>query len=241
MLVEQGIDIHAHILPETDDGAKTWEEAVEMMKAISHQGFSRVIATPHFAFSQNPDILRQKAERLNQEARSLSLDIRVSLGQEILYFEDIVSYLAEEKALPLAGSRYVLIEFMPEVPYSKMEKGVRDMVNSGYLPVIAHGERYGCLWEKGKLDDIIHSGAYIQMNYRSLSGGWMDKRARWCRKQVLEGRVHFLGTDMHNMKTRPPETKEASEWIRKHGGEELLERLTKINPQCILKDRLLEI
>lgn len=238
-MLERGIDIHAHILPETDDGAKDWEEAAAMLRAASEEGFKRVIATPHFSFSQNPELLRRKAEQLNEEAYCRSLDIRISLGQEILYFEDIVSFLSEEKTLTLAGSHYVLVEFLPEETFSRIERGVRELVQNGYFPILAHAERYYCLYGKGKLEDIIRSGAYIQMNYRCLEGGLFDRRTSWCRKQVLEGRVHFLGTDMHNMRSRPPKTERAAAWIEKHGGRELLEQLTRENPSYILEDKII--
>ncbi len=109
----------------------------------------------------------------------------------------------------------------------------------GYLPIIAHAERCLCLHEKERLKDLIHSGALIQMNYRSLEGGWMNGAARWCRKQVIEGRVHFLGTDMHNMAHRPPQTERAGEWICRHCGRETLEQLTRRNPQHILENKML--
>ena len=106
--------------------------------------------------------------------------------------------------------------------------------------MIAHGERYHSLFEKGRLKELIRSGGYIQINYSSLAGNMLSPVTRWCRRQLLEGNVHFLATDMHRMNYRPPRTEEVQHWIEKKGGKGLLHQLMVSNPSCILQDRLLE-
>ena len=239
--MEGWIDIHAHILPQVDDGAADWEDSAGLLEAAARQGFGHIIATPHFNRKSGLDLIMGKYEKLELLGKERNPEpVGISLGQEILYFEDITEYLDQGKALTLAGSRYVLVEFMPEDSAAVILRGTRRLLERGYLPVIAHGERYHSLFEKGRLKELIRSGGYIQINYSSLAGNMLSPVTRWCRRQLLEGNVHFLATDMHRMNYRPPRTEEVQHWIEKKGGKGLLHQLMVSNPSCILQDRLLE-
>lgn len=75
---------------------------------------------------------------------------------------------------------------------------VRQMQMAGYVPILAHVERYHVLREEGRLEELADTGARIQMNYSSIDGGWNNNTAQWCKRQLKDGLVHYLGTDMHN-------------------------------------------
>ena len=107
------IDIHAHILPGVDDGAHDWDEAAGSLKLAYGQGIRHIIATPHFTGNQDPGLLQELCTCLDYQAKAIADGFGVSLGQEIMYFENLVEYLNQGKALTLAGSRYVLVEFGP--------------------------------------------------------------------------------------------------------------------------------
>lgn len=234
------IDIHAHILPEVDDGAPDWKISKAMMWEAYQQGVCCIIATPHYRKGQDKLGIQQKAEELNEAASKLCPGMEIKLGQEVMYFEDLSEYLKGGEVFTLAESRYVLVEFMPSDPCSRLLRAVRQLVQSGYLPVIAHWERYGCLYEPGRLEELIQCGAFIQTNCGSIRGRWGSSRAGWRRKQILEGKVHFLGSDMHDLHNRPPGMEKAAAWLDAHG-QGLLEKITQINPQHILDDRLLQL
>ena len=136
------VDIHTHILPGVDDGAGDWEETITLLKMAYEQGTRHLIATPHFSRRQEVGRLKELCRRLEREAGSISSDYHVSLGQEIMYFESILEYLGEGKALTLAGSRYVLVEFAPGDSFGRISRAVRQLVQASYFPVIAHVERY---------------------------------------------------------------------------------------------------
>lgn len=229
------IDIHAHILPGVDDGAADWEEARWMLQCAYEQGIRTVIATPHYSHRQEVGKLRELAGRLETEAKKIAPDYHIYMGQEILYFDSMVERLQEGQALTLAGSRYVLVEFMPEVPYQKLYQAIRKIRMSGYRPVIAHVERYGALREEGRLEELAEAGCRMQMNYRSLQGGIFDKNARWCRKQVQEGRIDVLGTDAHHRDYRTPEIKKSLEWLEAYTDGETLAAMTRGNARRILE------
>lgn len=210
------VDIHAHILPGVDDGAADWEEARWMLQCAYKQGINTVIATPHYTHRQDVGRLRKLAGQLDEEAKKIAPDFAVFLGQEILYFDSMVERLKEGQALTMAGSRYVLVEFMPELSYKKLYQAVRTVLMAGYYPVLAHIERYRALRDEGQMEELAETGCHMQMNYRSLQGGLFDRDARWCRKQVLDGRIQFLGTDMHHKEYRTPEIGKSLEWLEGH-------------------------
>ena len=119
------------------------------------------------------------------------------------------------------------------------------MTMAGYLPVLAHIERYQCLREKGRLEELMKEGAYLQMNYGSLtklSHFWKIRERldrRWCRRTLLAGYISFLGTDMHGNRHRVPNSAKAIAWIRKKGGSELARQLSIENPEKIILDEKL--
>ena len=112
------------------------------------------------------------------------------------------------------------------------------------VPVIAHAERYDCLKEKGRTKELARCGAYLQMNAGSLGGGLFDRRAAWCRKEILRGNIHFIATDMHGVVIRPPELEEAVRWMTRQdrngqdaGG--MAKRLLRQNQEHVLRDSVL--
>ena len=238
------VDIHAHILPGVDDGASDWEETGEMLHMAHEQGITHIIATPHYIPGQDTKKLGEMAEKLQEAACSVSEDMRVGLGQEVQYFEELPSFLEQGKVLTLAGSRYVLVEFLPGDGYMRLFRAVRRLVQSSYLPIIAHAERYDCLKEKGRTKELARCGAYLQMNAGSLAGGIFDRQAAWCRKEILRGNIHFIATDMHGVVIRPPELEEAVRWMTRQGGSRqdavgMAERLLRQNQEHILRDAVL--
>lgn len=213
------IDIHAHILPGVDDGSRDWDESREMLGEAYGQGIRHIVATPHYSRRGLPQDLHGLACRLEEEARRIAPDLRISLGQETYYHEGLVENLREGKGLTLAGSQYVLVEFDPQVPYQDMFQAVRKMTMARYIPVIAHMERYTCLREERNLSDLLQCDCRLQMNYSSLeANGVWDREAGWCRRQILEGRIYCLGTDMHRMDYRKPDLEGSLKWLVGHVG-----------------------
>lgn len=233
------IDIHAHILPGVDDGAHDWDEAAALLKLAYGQGIRHIIATPHFTGNQDLGLLMELCTCLDNQAKAIADGFGVSLGQEIMYFENLVDYLNQGKALTLAGSRYVLVEFGPSDSLGRIKRAVRQLVQASYFPVIAHVERYKWLFEQERPEELVEYGAYLQMNARSLNGGWMDKKARWCRKNLKKGTIHFIATDMHDPSDRTPDIQTAVSWMEHNMGVRTSVTITRTNPGYILQDRML--
>ena len=216
-------------------GAKDMEEAKELLRMAISQGVTGVVATPHDSRRGVSQRLERLAEGLEREIQKEYPDFFVRLGQETCYHEELTARLQKKEALTLAGSRYVLVEFPETVGYNSLFQGIRKLLGVGYQPVLAHIERYGCLRQAG-LEELASIGCFFQMNYDSLSGMWIQPDVRWCRRQVKEGKIHILATDMHRPQYRPPSVRKAFRWLEKHLSREQIERMTYVNPLRIVED-----
>ena len=236
-------DIHCHILPGIDDGSSSMEETIEMVLMAEEQGIKKVIATPHYSGqfkNDNPEKIRRLCQETEEQIRKKTgKEFTVYPGQEIFYADGVIDKLNRGELLTMAGSDYVLLEFHPQVPYSLIYQVVREMLMNQYLPILAHVERYGVLREKGKIEELIEAGAYIQVSYHSLCGKWYAETPRWCKKMLKNGNVHFLATDMHSPRSRRPKAAEAMEWIEKHLNDTYQEEILYKNAEMILKNEKL--
>lgn len=233
------IDVHAHILPGVDDGARDFAETSRLLRFSISQGFGAVIATPHGSRGNGGagiEKLAELTELARQEIQKEHPDFELYLGQETRYHEELPQKLREGKACTMAGSRYVLVEFETGDGYSRLLGGIRALSLAGFLPVLAHVERYGCLRQDERLEGLAEMGCVFQMNYGSLQGSWLSPRVRWCRRQVCEGRIQLLGTDMHRTDYRPPDTAKAMHWLEKNVREELVEAMTRKNALHMIRD-----
>lgn len=237
------IDIHTHILPGIDDGARDWEQTKRMLKLQSEEGVSKIIATPHFDMEQNrntPERIRELVQQANDIAREMSLDITLYPGCEVLFSPGVPEAYRQGEILTLAQSRYLLVEFFPRSSFQEIREGIRELCMEGAIPVIAHVERYECLMnEYDRLFELEKIGAFMQMNGRSLLGRPWDKRVRMCRKLIRNGFIHFLGSDCHNETERPPKMQEIYETIAHFCDEEMAKSLAGENANHILEKTFL--
>lgn len=231
-------DIHSHILPGVDDGAKDMETTKSMLRLAKKQGIHTIIATPHYKVGQYKVTAKQLEElqrQVQQEADKEGIDIEILLGNELYYSRDICSRLENKKALTLAGSRYVLVEFSPTQPYTEIYQGMRELIQEGYAPILAHIERYDCLHKeknKDKIQELIRLGVYMQMNVQSL-------QKRYWRKLVKGGYIHFLGSDSHNTKNRSPKMQEGLKQLGRMVTRKQMEKILIENPQCLRENKFI--
>lgn len=231
------VDVHTHVLPGVDDGSRDMEESCALLRKAAKQGVTAVIATPHYSRKRGTEGYRELTEELQTKIQEEFPDFSVYLGQETYYHEELPEALRDGQALTMAGSRYVLVEFDPLVPYQTLFRGLRRLLSSGYIPILAHFERYACLRQEKNLEDLEGCGCKLQMNYESLQGSLFSKDLRWCRKQVQQGRVHLLGTDMHRLDYRPPEMDAAMRWLQGHVDGRVINQMVYENPRCIIKNK----
>lgn len=240
--MKQGyIDIHTHILPGIDDGARDMDMTEELLKAQIAEGVTDIIATPHFDMEENfQDIseICEKVEQVQKKASELSDDLTIYPGCEILFSQGILELLAQDQIPTLADTNYILVEFYPSESHKEIYRALRDIVQLGKTPILAHVERYESLIRhEDTIHDLIELGAYIQMNTRSLTGKRFDKRTCFCKSVVKKGYVHFLGSDCHNMEHRPPQMEKTAKVLEKVAGERMMEKLTRENAELLLQGK----
>jgi len=221
------VDLHSHILPQFDDGAKSEEETLKMGKIAMEEGISKIIATPHYIygdFTPSKEELLEKVNWINNLFIKEEVDIEVLPGNEIYLTPEVPKLLQDGKVLSLNNGPYVLIEFpMADIPIYA-EEILYEVRLLGYKPVIAHPERYGKIIENPNiLKDLIEQGNYVQVNSESVTGKLGGKVQATVEILLKHNMVHFIGTDAHSCGGRPPKVKNALEVIKEWIGNKAVE------------------
>lgn len=232
------IDIHSHIICGIDDGPTTMELSEKMLQKAYDEGFTTIIATPHcskgFKRYSKEDVMKQ-CETLDRYAKEhIFSEFNVVPGQEIYYNEASLRRIQAEEVIPLGTSNYILLEFDPDVPFSHMLKALREVSMSTYFVVLAHIERYACLYNTKNLLEIRQMGILTQMNYADIGGKWYQKSTAFCRKCLRNGLVDFLGTDMHDDALRASQAVSAFDWMSKNLDADYIKHITETNANDIL-------
>ena len=238
-MIQNIIDIHSHILPGLDDGARTLEETMETLSHAREQNVRDIFVTPHFhpgRYMVSPSEIYRSADVVRRECERRGLDIRLHLGQECYYYSELAEHLQKGTVLTLADSRYVLLEFDPDCSYSRMLYGVQELLSIGYQPVLAHFERYRCLNHMEHLYELRERGVLLQMNFDTLHGRGFLFGRNPCRAMVKQGLVDYLGSDCHGTHFRPLQITDTLKWMEKELEPELLHQLLVRNPENILNE-----
>ena len=221
-------DFHSHILPGVDDGSRSVEESLKMLRLLAQQGIRYVLATPHFyANHDSPERFLRRRNAAWQELSSAMRDIpgipRVGLAAEVYYFHGISdSEVLPQMAFP--GGKYILLE-MPHSPWTEvMYREMEDIyVKWGITPVIAHVDRYiGPFRTHGIPDRLAQLPVLVQANAEFfLQRGTV----RLAHQMLKKDKIHLLGSDCHNLKSRSPNIGDALAVIENRLGQDALHRL----------------
>ena len=198
------VDIHNHILPGIDDGAKTIEESLELIRAYEELGIRHFIATPHILpalYPNTSESIHNAHEKLMEallEQRLTGVSI-VPAAEHMIddTFEDLLN---QDGVLPLKGG-YLLVEMSYLQPSLNFDEAIIQITKKGLTPVLAHPERYMYLHQTpGKYQEYRQKGILFQLNMLSL-GPYYGKDVQKMAHQLLEdGMIDFIGTDTHSMK-----------------------------------------
>ena len=234
------IDFHSHILPGIDDGSKSVEESISMLRMEAEQGIEHVIATPHFyANHDTPERFlarRSGAEALlRTEMEKHSGLPKLSVGAEVHFFKGISDSDAIS-ALTIAQKKCILIEMIPSPWGESVYRELEDLYEKrGLVPILAHLDRYisrfrtyGIPQRLEELPVLVQANAEFFLN-RSTSSMAL--------RMLREDRIHFLGSDCHNLKSRKPDLGAALIRIRKHLGETALARINSYERDVLGEDQ----
>ena len=233
------IDMHCHILPGADDGARDEAEMKAMLRMAYKDGIRCIIATPHYHPVHGacpPEILREKLIQTRQAAHKIDSRFRIYLGNEIFYQQDLDFLLKKREVLSMNRRNYILIEFSPFDSYFRIRQGLQKLQSSGYEVILAHTERYKSIIQNpDTADELFEMGVHIQINAGSICGKTGREAKKFTRYLLDRDLVFCTGTDAHNTKNRAPLMHKAAEYVSKHYGINTTRRIFFSNAMQMLK------
>ena len=233
------IDIHTHLLYGVDDGSKSIEESVSIIKHLSEIGVTDIVLTPHYI-----NYTIHSSSKINNEIRMQDLKIRLAsegikvnlyLGNEIYIDDEIISLLNEGKISPINDSKYLLIELPMSGECENYFDIFLDLINIGYTVILAHPERYHSFQKDlNKVYELEEIGVLFQCNIGSILGDYGKEAKKTIKKLLKEGLVSFLASDIHREKSDYNFIENAKNKLRKYITEEEINNLLENNARKIL-------
>ena len=236
-------DIHTHILPGVDDGAPDMSQARKLLRMAWENGTRTVFLTPHYRgkYKQHtPQELKENYHWLRELLQDEFPDMHIYLGSEVSYEADAPEAMLAGSILTLKDSRYVLLEFQTTVLRSQILSGVSETIRCGFIPIIAHIERYNIMRTSPALpEELREMGALLQLNADSVMGRNGFRIKNLCHKLLSSKLVHFIASDAHDQKRRPPMLRKCFLHIHKKYGPEYAAALFYDNAQAIIEKRVM--
>jgi protein-tyrosine phosphatase len=232
------VDIHSHILPEVDDGPKSWDVSVAMCRAAAADGITHQVATPHAndRYHYDREYLRGLVAHLQQLVGDAP---RLSLGCDFhLSYENIQDALAHPTRYVIDGTRYLLVEFSNySVPQQTTESFLK-LGDCGITVIITHPERNPILRESlQRVVEWAEQGCVIQMTGSALTGFWGERTRRAAQWLLERQAVHVIATDAHDLEKRVPILSTSRDAAAEICGAEVAEALVELNPRAIITNQ----
>lgn len=207
-------DLHCHFLPGVDDGVRDIEESLALVQGLASIGFSRLMATPHIRPGMfDNDAAQLSAAYATWKAQTASMALpETHLASEHFFDDGVYARLLRGEGLPYPAQRVeqprrsILVEFKDFFPPG-FERGVRELRRKGMTVVIAHPERYRCVWQDDScLDPLLEAGAFLLLDACAVTGKYGAEPERAAKKLIEGGAYEAACTDSH----RPADVEEAS-------------------------------
>lgn len=223
-------DMHSHVLPGLDDGAKSMRQSLDMLRIARDEGIETIYATPHFMPGKgcpDRDTISRELEKLREAASDEGLTVRLRHGAEYFFRQEVLSLLETDGIVPLEGTECVLTEFAPWEEERYIRRALCDILDRGFIPVIAHVERYGSLMKKNyeSIREMRRLGALLQINTGSVMGVFGGRAKHDTRALLKEGLVDLLGTDAHSDGKRAPRITQCAAYLYRKLDRKYAERL----------------
>ncbi|CAA6822383.1 MAG: Unknown protein [uncultured Sulfurovum sp.] len=196
------VDIHSHLLPGIDDGAQTLKESIALIKQFHLLGYSKLITTPHIISDYYPntrEIITEKLDIVKKALEEEEINISIEAGAE--YYVDMSFFnLIEDRNLLTFMKHYVLFETNYTSKPIILEEIIRNLLQKGYIPVLAHPERYSYLhYDIRAYKHLKAQGVLFQINARSLYNN-SKPTSNMALQLIKHGLVDFIGSDAHRMR-----------------------------------------
>lgn len=195
------VDFHTHILYGVDDGAKTPEDTIKMLKEAREVGFDKIILTSHYMEDYyKSDVLERNKKKMAIDAyiQKQNMDLKLYLGNEIFITENLMGLLKTGKICTQNNTSYMLFELPFNIKPINIFDLIFEMQSHKIIPVLAHPERYSYFYSEPEIFyELVQKGVLLQVNFGSFIGEY-GKRAKIMAEKLLTcNSVHFLGSDVH--------------------------------------------
>ncbi|MHA7138184.1 tyrosine-protein phosphatase [Rossellomorea arthrocnemi] len=226
------IDIHSHILPGIDDGAKTIYNSIDMAKQAVSEGIHTIIATPHHRNGKYDNVksdILPLVKEVNDRFKEEGINLEVLPGQECRIYGEILEDYQKGDILPLNQvSQYIFIEFPSSSVPRFTERLLYDIQVEGLMPIIVHPERNAELMERPeKLYKLVQGGAATQLTASSLVGYFGKNVQKFSQQMIQANLTHFIASDAHNIHNRTFKMEEAMDYIEKKYGIDMVYYFTE--------------
>jgi protein-tyrosine phosphatase len=232
------IDIHCHILPEVDDGPKSWDTSIEMCRIAAADGISHIVATPHAndRYHYDRPYLASLLERLRelsggQPALSLGCDFHLD-------YDNLQNLLADPARFTIEGGRYLLIELSNYAVPTQLADVFRALADKSITCILTHPERNSILQQSPqRLLEWVEQGCMLQVTASSLEGAWGSRALKTAHWLLEREAVHALATDAHDTRHRVPRLSAARDAVAQLCGPQIAHALVDANPRAIIEAR----
>jgi len=233
------IDLHTHLLPDWDDGARDWDDLARMVEIARKDGIQKIALTPHlYRLSKyDNDIPLLKGKMTEFKLRMAGSPVRFFEGTELFIHHEIMASL-RENGLTLNKSNYFFIEFPAEYVLPGVKEIIFKIMLEGFIPIISHPERNAGFQEKPELlYELIKMECLAQVTAKSLTGAFGTRVKKTAELFLSHGLAHIIASDAHDSKRRPPVLSGAVEEARKIIGDGKATAMVTSIPQAILDNK----
>jgi len=194
------VDIHSHLLPGIDDGVKTLKESINIIEKFKLLGYKKIITTPHVIsdfYPNTKEIIHDKLQTVKTALKEKNIDISIEASAEYYLDMAFLTLLENDELLPFMGN-YILFETAYISKPIILELAIQRIIEKGFIPVLAHPERYTYLKTLKEYKQLKAQGTLLQINLKSLDS--KSKHTNFMAKQLIKsGLVDFVGSDVHRM------------------------------------------
>jgi protein-tyrosine phosphatase len=194
-------DFHSHLIPGIDDGAKSLDDSLALIRQFKDLGFKKIITTPHIQdefYKNTPEIILEGLDKVKAAMAEAGLEIEIEAAAEYL-LDDGFAQKLKSKELMTFGQKHILVELSYFSPHPNLLSFIFDLQIEGYQVILAHPERYSYWFnDLKKFEELKNRSVFFQLNTVSLSGHYGKDVKKLAEKFIGLGMYEFVGSDMHN-------------------------------------------
>lgn len=232
------VDMHCHILPGLDDGAKDLEESLKMVRIAAESGIREMIVTPHYKngrHNASAKTILSRIETVKQYAMEHGFLVSLYQGNEIFYYNGLRDALVQNEVLTLNETNRVLIEFSPLEQYIYIRNALEEIVSAGYVPILAHVERYQCIVKNVEnAIELTRLGVELQINASSVIGKLGRETQKFIFKLLEKRLVTYVSSDAHDSKKRTPDMTKCYKKLKRKLDPQYLDSIMRCNAMMLI-------